>query len=149
MYRYNHRLVIILKIHISKYTTCSTCSQHEMNLHARIKKSFPEGSDGYLSFREGGGVRIRCIFSIILIICNFKKFEFSKGGGPKHPPDPPPPARPPLWNIVYINVWRDSWMSELLWTMYSVNHSNMQSLGYVRDKWHGFILWYMYLLCPE
>lgn len=55
MYRYNHRLVIILKIHISKYTTCSTCSQHEMNLHARIKKSFPEGSDGYLSFREGGG----------------------------------------------------------------------------------------------
>lgn len=51
-------------------------------MHARIREIFLGGSKGYNVFLGGG---TRGIFSGILL-CNFMKFEFSKGGGGHRPP---------------------------------------------------------------
>lgn len=51
-------------------------------MHVRIREIFLGGSKGYNVFLGGG---TRGIFSGILL-CNFMKFEFSKGGGGPRPP---------------------------------------------------------------
>lgn len=52
-------------------------------MHARIQTIFPEGwgwglgEDNFV-FQKGGG--FRGLFSGILLVCGFNKYEFSEGG---------------------------------------------------------------------
>lgn len=86
MYRVRYKTRIILKVCMFQTSARvrSLADRLELSLlrlgslmHVRIREIFLGGSKGYNVFLGGG---TRGIFSGILL-CNFMKFEFSKGGG--------------------------------------------------------------------
>lgn len=91
MYRVRYKTRIILKVCMFQTSARVRSLAHRLELsllrlgslmHARIREIFLGGSKGYNVFLRGG---TRDIFSGILL-CNFMKFEFSKGGGGPRPP---------------------------------------------------------------
>lgn len=86
MYRVRYKTRIILKVCMFQTSARVRSLAHRLELsllrlgslmHVRIREIFLGGSKGYNVFLGGG---TRGIFSGILL-CNFMKFEFSKGGG--------------------------------------------------------------------
>lgn len=81
MYKVRYKTRIFLKICMFQTSLAHRLELSLLRLgslmHARIREIFLWGSKGYNVFLGGG---TRDIFSGILL-CNFMKFEFSKGGG--------------------------------------------------------------------